>query len=237
MEKHIENIIKEKRFIELSSDEKRMVAEWAKDEESFNDLQFLLRQVPTYTEKTIHSAKNKQKLDKLFYEVHGGTPSQRLLRTFFPPLNISWNWFSPTLVGALGSLIIGSFLFFWFTNNESDIQKPQTKTSQKQEVKKENNEKNSSSEHETKVQIETPKPILVASNSAQDKKKLEEVPINFSYEEVADFSEGYVAQDMEALNDFSVSLEKSVEVEQPNRKPIPSMSANEDLFNVLSASY
>ncbi len=224
MEKELIDIVKTKKFVELSSTERSNLSEWVQTEEDFESMKFLYLGMEEMLEKTYPSENVKSSLDKLFAETHP-QPSffAGLLLFLFPPQKSVW--FKPGF--QIGTSLAFAFLIFFALSPSQDFQKeeaqPLTAELKKEEINK------VTKQAEKKSELSTPPEVVVKPM------KVNVIQTSVRNEASMSVSPGYVAAEMSVISDeiqedfMTHSKESSV--------VIPTMKGNENLLEYLSPTY
>lgn len=224
MEKELIEIVKAKKFVELSSSERASLHEWIQTEEDFESMKFLYLGMEEMLEETYPSENVKNSLDKLFAETHP-QPSffAGLLLFLFPPQKSIW--FKPGI--QIGTSLAFAFLIFFALSPSQDFQKeeaqPLTAELKKEEINKAIKQDEKKTELSTPTEVEVkPMKVNVIQTSVRNEASMS-VPA------------GYVAAEMSVISDdiqedfMTRTIESNV--------VIPTMEGNENLLEYLSATY
>lgn len=224
MEKELIDIVKTKKFVELSSTEKANLSEWVQTEEDFESMKFLYLGMEEMLEENYPSENVKSSLDKLFAETHP-QPSffTGLFLFLFPPQKSLW--FKPGF--QIGTSLAFAFLIFFAFSPSQDFRKkeaePLTAELKKEEinsVKKQVEKKNDLS---TPTIVEG-KPLKVNSNR-----------ITVGNDASISDAIGYVGTD---ISKISCDMEEDIITHTvESNVVIPTMKGNENLLEYLSATY
>ena len=161
MEKELIDIVKTKKFVELSSTERANLSEWVQTEEDFESMKFLYLGMEEMLEETYPSENVKNSLDKLFAETHP-QPSffAGLLLFLFPPKKSIW--FKPGF--QIGTSLAFAFLIFFALSPSQGFQKeeaqPLTAELKKEEINKAIKQDEKKTELSTPTEVEV-KPMKV----------------------------------------------------------------------------
>lgn len=224
MEKELIDIVKTKKFVELSSTEKENLSEWVQTEEDFESMKFLYLGMEEMLEENYPSENVKNSLDKLFAETHPQPSFFAVLFLFlFPPQKSLW--FKPGF--QIGTSLAFAFLIFFAFSPSQDFQKEEAKPLTA-ELKKE--EINSVKKQvEKKNDLSTPtivegKPFKVNTNR-----------ITVGNDASISDAIGYVGTDISKISD---DMEEDIITHTvESNVVIPTMKGNENLLEYLSATY
>jgi hypothetical protein len=228
MEDRILKSLKDKQFHDLSQEEMFELRGLVEDEQSFDDLKYLFKNIPNYSGETVRSRGSKERLDELFKEVHGEVKEKSLWATFFPPLPFSWNFSSPVFVGAIGSLVIGVVVLLWFNQtplkDDTKFVEKKPEKIQKQPTKENQNQEPNDETQVAVMMAQVVEPSLAATSVAllEDAVHLENVDA-FHVQE--DFQ-------LEAFATRGNLMDDKIQITS-----VPTMSQQETLFDWLSAAY
>jgi hypothetical protein len=224
MEKELIDIVKTKKFVELSSTERANLSEWVQTEEDFESMKFLYLGMEEMLEKTYPSENVKSSLDKLFAETHP-QPSffAGLLLFLFPPQKSLW--FKPGF--QIGTSLALAFLIFFSLSPSQDFQKEEAQPLAA-ELKKEEINK-ATKQDEKKTELSTPTEVVVKPM------KVNVIHTSDRIEAFMSVTAGYVAAEMSVISDdmHEDMITQTVE----SNVVIPTMKGNENLLEYLSATY
>jgi len=225
MEKELIEIVKTKKFVELSSSERAILQEWIQTEEDFEAMKFLYVGMEDMLEENYPSENVKSSLDKLFAETHP-QPSlfAGLLLFLFPPQKSIW--FKPGF--QIGTSLAFAFFIFYALSPAQDFQKeeaqPLTAELKKEEINR------AKKQDEKKTELSAPKEVEVKPMKVNPNQTLVRNEVSVTV------AEGYVAAESSMLfddnkrEDFVINTINSAVV-------IPTMKGNENLLEYLSATY
>lgn len=224
MEKELIDIVKTKKFVELSSTEKANLSEWVQTEEDFESMKFLYLGMEEMLEENYPSENIKSSLDKLFAETHP-QPSffAGLFLFLFPPQKSLW--FKPGF--QIGTSLAFAFLIFFAFSPSQDFQKEEAKPLTAELKKEEINKATKQVEKKTELSKPT---------------ELEVKPMNVNIIQTSDRIEasmsvtaGYVGTDISMISD---DMEEDIITHTvESNVVIPTMKGNENLLEYLSATY
>jgi len=224
MEKELIDIVKTKKFVELSSTEKANLSEWVQTEEDFESMKFLYLGMEEMLEENYPSENVKSSLDKLFAETHP-QPSffAGLFLFLFPPQKSLW--FKPGF--QIGTSLAFAFLIFFAFSPSQDFQKEEAKPLTAELKKEEINIATKQVEKKTELSKPT---------------ELEVKPMNVNIIQTSDRIEasmsvtaGYVGTDISMISD---DMEEDIITHTvESNVVIPTMKGNENLLEYLSATY
>lgn len=224
MEKELIDIVKTKKFVELSSTEKANLSEWVQTEEDFESMKFLYLGMEEMLEENYPSENVKSSLDKLFAETHP-QPSffAGLFLFLFPPQKSLW--FKPGF--QIGTSLAFAFLIFFAFSPSQDFQKEEAKPLTAELKKEEINKATKQVEKKTELSKPT---------------ELEVKPMNVNIIQTSDRIEasmsvtaGYVGTDISMISD---DMEEDIITHTvESNVVIPTMKGNENLLEYLSATY
>jgi len=224
MEKELIDIIKTKKFVELSSTEKANLSEWVQTEEDFESIKFLYLGMEEMLEENYPSENVKSSLDKLFAETHPQPSFFAVLFLFlFPPQKSLW--FKPGF--QIGTSLAFAFLIFFAFSPSQDFQKEEAKPLTAELKKEEINKATKQVEKKTELSKPT---------------ELEVKPMNVNIIQTSDRIEasmsvtaGYVGTDISMISD---DMEEDIITHTvESNVVIPTMKGNENLLEYLSATY
>ena len=224
MEKELIDIIKTKKFVELSSTEKANLSEWVQTEEDFESMKFLYLGMEEMLEENYPSENVKSSLDKLFAETHP-QPSffAGLFLFLFPPQKSLW--FKPGF--QIGTSLAFAFLIFFAFLLSQDFQKeeaePLTAELKKEEINSVKKQVEKKTDLSTPTEVEG-KPLKVNTNR-----------ITVGNDASISDAVGYVGTDISKISD---DMEEDIITHTvESNVVIPTMKGNENLLEYLSATY
>lgn len=224
MEKELIDIIKTKKFVELSSTEKANLSEWVQTEEDFESMKFLYLGMEEMLEENYPSENVKNSLDKLFAETHP-QPSffAGLFLFLFPPQKSLW--FKPGF--QIGTSLAFALLIFFAISPSQDFRKeeaePLTAELKKEEINSVKKQVEKKTDLSTPTEVEG-KPLKVNTNK-----------ITVGNDASISDAVGYVGTDISKISD---DMEEDIITHTiESNVVIPTMKGNENLLEYLSATY
>lgn len=224
MEKELIDIVKTKKFVELSSTEKENLSEWVQTEEDFESMKFLYLGMEEMLEENYPSDNVKSSLDKLFAETHPQPSFFAVLFLFlFPPQKSLW--FKPGF--QIGTSLAFGFLIFFAFSPSQDFQKeeakPLTAELKKEEINSVKKQVEKKTDLSTPTEVEG-KPLKVNTNK-----------ITVGNDASISDAVGYVGTDIPKISD---DMEEDIITHTiESNVVIPTMKGNENLLEYLSATY